>query len=398
MMPAVNSLRLAGGRLLLPDQGLVEGDVLIEEGRIAALEAGGQGTVFDARGLLVLPGIVDIHGDAFERQMQPRPGIGFPLDIAVTDTEAQLLSNGVTTAFFGVTLSWEPGLRSAEAWQTLLAALDAARPALVCDLKVHMRWEAFNLDALEMAIGDIAAGRVHLLAFNDHTPSILRKVADPVSGAKFSERAAMKLADFRVLADRVAARAAEVAPALERLAAAARAAGLPMASHDDGSIAERESFRALGASICEFPMAEDVGRAAREAGEFVVMGSPNVVRGGSHIGWASAARLAEAGICNVLSSDYFYPAMMRAAFILAQRGMLDLPDAWALISTNPAAAAGLGDRGTIAPGKRADLLVVDARGATPRLVATIAGGRMGWLSAAGWERLRVAGAPELALA
>ena len=99
------------------------------------------------------------------------------------------------------------------------------------------------------------------------------------------------------------------------------------------------------------------------------MGSPNVVRGGSHLGWASAARLAEAGICNVLSSDYFYPAMLRAALILARRGVLDLPHAWGLISANPAAAAGLADRGAIAEGLRADLVVVDP--SVPRVVATI---------------------------
>ena len=86
-------------------------------------------------------------------------------------------------------------------------------------------------------------------------------------------------------------------------------------------------------------MAEEVGRAAVDAGDFVAMGCPNVVRGGSHLGWASAARLAEAGICTVLTSDYYYPAMMEAAFVLADRGVLDLPRAWALISANPARAS-----------------------------------------------------------
>jgi alpha-D-ribose 1-methylphosphonate 5-triphosphate diphosphatase len=115
------------------------------------------------------------------------------------------------------------------------------------------------------------------------------------------------------------------------------------------------------------------------------MGSPNVVRGGSHLGWASAARLAEAGICNVLSSDYFYPAMLRAALILAARGVLDLPRAWGLISANPAAAAGLVDRGAIAEGLRADLVLVDPN--VPCAVATIADGRIAYLTAQGAARL-----------
>ena len=153
-----------------------------------------------------------------------------------------------------------------------------------------------------------------------------------------------------------------------------------MASHDDDTIETRAHFRALGAAICEFPMEEAVGRAAISAGEAVVMGAPNVVRGGSHLGWASAAKMAEAGVCSVLASDYYYPAMLRAAFILAGRGVLTLPQAWALIAENPARAAKLQDRGTIAPGKRADLVLVNGSGPTPVLHATIAGGRVAWRS------------------
>ncbi|MBN8889064.1 MAG: alpha-D-ribose 1-methylphosphonate 5-triphosphate diphosphatase [Rhodospirillales bacterium 70-18] len=377
-------LRLNGGRALVGGE-LVQADLLLEEGRIAALDPSGDAAAFDACGLLVLPGIVDIHGDAFERQLQPRPGVDFPAPLGLAETERQLLANGITTAFHGVTLSWEPGLRSLESWRTLLDALAAG--AWTCDMRVHLRWEAYNLDALDTALADIAAGRVHLLAFNDHTPSILKKLADPVTGAKYSDRAGMGLAEFRALADRVAGRAPEVGPALARIAAAARAAGLPMASHDDDTIAARDGFRAMGAGICEFPMAEAVGQAARAAGDAVVMGSPNVVRGRSHLGWASAARLAEAGVCSVLSSDYYYPCLLGAAFILAGRGVLDLPAAWALVSANPAAAAGLHDRGTIAPGQRADLVLVDPRPGAPRAVATIAGGRVAHLDAAGFGRL-----------
>jgi alpha-D-ribose 1-methylphosphonate 5-triphosphate diphosphatase len=147
----------------------------------------------------------------------------------------------------------------------------------------------------------------------------------------------------------------------------------------------RDSFRERGARICEFPMAEDVGRAAVTAGDFVAMGCPNVVRGGSHLGWASAAVMVEAGVCTVLTSDYYYPAMMRAAFVLADRSVLDLARAWALISGNPARAGGLTDRGTIEAGKRADLVVVDP--GTRRAVATVVGGRIAHLTAAGSARL-----------
>ncbi|WP_158932882.1 alpha-D-ribose 1-methylphosphonate 5-triphosphate diphosphatase [Acidisphaera sp. S103] len=378
-------MRVTGGTVLLASDGLVRTDLTLADGGIDRIGGSGGGLSFDATGLLVLPGIVDLHGDAFERQIQPRPGVDFPVDLALRDTESQLLANGITTAFHGVTLSWEPGLRSLTAWQALLDALDAG--SWTCDMRVHLRWEAYNLEALDTAVADIEAGRVHLLAFNDHTPSILKKLKDPVEGAKYSGRAGMKMEAFRAMTDAVASRAEAVPAGLDRIAAAARAAGLPMASHDDDSIAVRDAYRARGAAICEFPMAEEVGRAAVEAGDFVVMGCPNVVRGGSHLGWASAARLAEAGICTVLTSDYYYPAMMRAAFVLADRGVLDLAKSWRLISGNPARAGGLTDRGVIEAGKRADLVVVDP--ATSRAVATIVGGRVAFITAEGSRRLTV---------
>ena len=286
-----------------------------------------------------------------------------------------------------MTLSWEPGLRSARAFSALLAALAANRPSQLCDMRVHLRWEAFNLEALDMALAAIAEGEVHLLAFNDHTPSILRKMADPVTGAKYSDRAGMSLEDFRTLATGVAARAGRGAGGIaDRIAAPPREAkGIPMASHDDVSPESRATFRAEGARISDFPMNEPTARAATEAGDWVVMGSPNVVRGGSHMGWASAASMVEAGLCQILTSDYFYPALLRAAFILGEREG-GLARSWDLISANPAAAAGLHDRGRIEPGRRADLVVV-AESPQPHVVATIAGGRIAYLSAEGASRL-----------
>ncbi len=377
-------LHIAGGRVLL-ESGLTETDLRVADGLIAAPESG-EGTCLDAQGLLVLPGIIDLHGDAFERQLQPRPGIAFPTSLAIADTEAQLLANGITTAYHGVTLSWEPGLRGIETWRALLAALDAHRPRQVCDMRVHLRWEAYNLDCLDEAVADIGSGRVGLVAFNDHTPGIVRKLEEP-SGISFSKRAGMGKAAFRELAHGVLRHKGGLGQGLARIAEAARQAGLPMASHDDPSVAMRDGFRKHGVRICEFPMAEEVGRAAREADDAVVMGAPNVVRGGSHMGWASAARLVGNGICNVLASDYFYPAMLQAAFVLAGQNDLGLAAAWRLVSTNPAAAAGLTDRGCIAVGARADLVLVDANGPAPRPVVTIAAGRVAWLSADGWARL-----------
>ena len=374
---------IEGGEALI-DGALRRADVALAASRIAP-QASSDALRFDAVGLLVLPGLVDIHGDAHERQMQPRPGVAVPPGLALRDSAAQLLAAGITTAFLGVTLSWEPGLRGIEAWRQTLATVAEARAVAGVDLRIHCRFEADNLDALEELLADIAAGRVQLLAYNDHTPGIMKRLSDAKQVAKYAGRCGIAPAAFVALAEQAWARRAEVPAARLRLSEAARAAGIPMLSHDDATIAMRQEFRALGAAICEFPMAEDVAAEARAAGEHVVMGAPNVVRGGSHLGWSAAAPLAERGLVTVLASDYVWPTMAEAAFVLAGRGVLDLAASWALISANPAAATGLLDRGRIAPGLRGDVVVVDP--ATRAPVATFAAGRLAWLSPLGAARL-----------
>ena len=374
---------IQGGQVLRGDEMLPD-DVFLHDGIIVETPARAA-RCFDATGLLVMPGLVDIHGDAHERQFQPRPGIGFPPALALRDSAAQLISCGITTAYLGVTLSWEPGLRSLGAWRGMKDALREMKGGAATDLRVHLRFEADNFDALDDALADIASGDVHLLGFNDHTPSIVKKLNNLDEIAKYAGRAGMKADAFMALAQSVYARRAEVPAARAQLAEAAIGAGIPMLSHDDDSIERRALFRAHGARICEFPITEEIAANARAVGEAVVMGAPNVVRGGSHLGWASAAPLAERGLVNVLASDYFWPAMMEAAFIMADRGVLDLPRAWALVSKNPAQACGLDDRGQLEAGLRGDVVVVDADRRAP--VAVFAAGKLAWLAPEAGARL-----------
>ena len=368
---------IEGGRTLRGTE-LLADDLFVADGVIAENPAR-DARRFDASGLLVMPGLVDIHGDAHERQFQPRPGIGFPAALAMRDSAAQLISCGITTAYLGVTLSWEPGLRSLDAWRGMKATLRDMKGSSATDLRVHLRFEADNFDALDDALADIASGDVHLLGFNDHTPSIVKKLGNLDDVAKYAGRAGMKADAFMAMAQQVYARRDEIPAARTRLAEAAANADIPMLSHDDDSIERRALFRAHGARICEFPITEEVAADARAAGEAVVMGAPNVVRGGSHLGWASAAPLAERGLVNVLASDYFWPAMMEAALVMAGRGVLDLPRAWALVSANPAEACGLHDRGRLEAGLRGDVVVVDEARRAP--VAVFAEGRLAWLAA-----------------
>jgi alpha-D-ribose 1-methylphosphonate 5-triphosphate diphosphatase len=367
-------LRIEGGRVLVGDRLEttsidVEEDVIRDVGR-----DGAAALALDARGLLVLPGIVDIHGDAFERQMMPRPGVHFDLDIALMDTDCQVIANGITTVFHGVTWSWEPGLRGAENARALLAAMEGLRPRLRADTRFHLRHETFNLDAEAEVTDWLDARRIGMLAFNNHVPHL--DTSRPVKVAQMAERSGLSLDGFRKLVERVNDRAAAVPDSIERLAACARAHGVPLLSHDDESPEQRRRFRALGCRVAEFPITIETAQEAAAGGDDIVLGAPNVVRGGSHIGWVNASDMIARGLCSILASDYYYPAQINAAFRLVAEEIRPLAKAWALISEIPAAAVGLGDRGVIAAGRRADMVLVNSDGARPEVVAVVAAGRI----------------------
>ena len=191
------------------------------------------------------------------------------------------------------------------------------------------------------------------------------------------ERTGLSSDSFDQLVERVVSRRREVPASIARLARIASEAGIRMLSHDDETPAMRKSFRAHGVTIAEFPVNEETAREAAEGGDFIVFGAPNVVRGGSHTGWTRAADMIEKGLCSILASDYYYPAPILAAFRLAGDGVLPLADAWGLISAAPAQAAGLADRGMLAEGRRADIILVDdAVPVRPRIVAVFAAGRL----------------------
>lgn len=368
--------RIDGAQVLQPDGSLTTGTVAIAEGTILDRETARPERRIDATGLLLLPGIIDLHGDAFERQLMPRPQVMFPTDVALIDTDRQLAANGITTAFHGLTWSWEPGLRGRDAAIRFLDALDRLRPVLGCDNRVHLRHEMYNIEAAAEIEGWLSAGRIHLLALNDHLPMFQRRLSQPAKLAQYAERAHMSLDEFIALIHWTAERAPEVPGVNRRLTRAAREAGLPLASHDDDSPEIRRHFHDLGCTLCEFPTTRDT--AAHDLNDGVIMGAPNVVRGGSHSeGGMRAADLIADGLVDALTSDYYYPALLHAAFRLAEDGICPLGHAWRLISAHPARLAGFSDRGAIAAGQRADLILVDdARMSVPRVVATFAGGRL----------------------
>jgi alpha-D-ribose 1-methylphosphonate 5-triphosphate diphosphatase len=372
----VASDRLSAERVILADGRVVPATLSIEKGQIVEIAEGEVPGATALGPVLLAPGLVDFHGDAFERQLMPRPGVMFDVGVAMLETDRQLIANGITTAFHGLTWSWEPGLRSLRTGKAVIDMLERAGPVLAADHRIHVRYEIFNLDGLDLLLELIGGGRVGLVAFNDHTPVMAEGASKPTANIGYAHRAQTTREAFNELALGAHARSAEVEPGIQRLAAACRQAGIAMLSHDDASPEERARYRALGARLCEFPKNRETARDARRHGEPVIMGSPNILRGRSHLGWLSALEAVEADLCTVLASDYYYPAMLQAPFRLAAQGVLPIAEAWRLVAEHPAAAAGLGDRGAIATGRRADLIAIaETDGPAPRVVAAWRQGR-----------------------
>jgi alpha-D-ribose 1-methylphosphonate 5-triphosphate diphosphatase len=372
-------LKIAGAQTLL-DEGLTDTPVHIsvDDGMISDVGVDrANGRTLDASGLMLLPGIVDIHGDAFERQIMPRPGVDIALDIGLVDSDRQAVSNGITTVFHGVTWSWEPGLRGADNARAILAAIEELQPRLAADTRFHLRHETFNLAAEPEVIDWLAERRIGALAFNDHLPTEKNLAARPDKLAQMVARSGVSHGAFVALVERLRGDAAEVPNSIERLAKQASQHGVALLSHDDASPQTRQWFRARGCRVSEFPMTIETARDAAAAGDQIVLGAPNVMRGGSHLGWVNASDMIGQGLCSVLASDYYYPAPLVAAFRLVADGVVPLAQAWRLVSGAPAHAVGLDDRGSIAPGKRADLILIDPSvERRPRIVGVMVGGRM----------------------
>jgi alpha-D-ribose 1-methylphosphonate 5-triphosphate diphosphatase len=352
--------------------------VAVAEGRIAGIDAaGGSDRIrIDGAGMMLLPGIVDVHGDAFERQLMPRPGVAFPLDVALLDTDHQMTANGITTGFHGITHSWEPGLRSGSSASSIVRAIHAMRPRFGCDVRVHLRFETYALDGVEC--GDR----------NDRSrPRRRSRVQRPRSALSAEAGAAgqARAGGGQGGADRSRIRfpsrscpgAGDAVPeVVSRLADRAIAAGVALLSHDDEDPGMRRGYHEKGCRICEFPVDAETARTARELSDDVVLGAPNILRGASHCGRLTAAGAIAEGLCTILASDYYYPSLLQAVFRIAADGIIPFEQAWNLVSATPARALGLVDRGEIAPGQRADLILVDdSRPELPRVAATLVAGR-----------------------
>ncbi|ANT59456.1 alkylphosphonate utilization protein [Salipiger sp. CCB-MM3] len=374
-------LRLTGATLLrdgrMQRRSLVVEDGLITKGPLPEV---------DLSGYLILPGIIDLHGDTFERHIAPRPSATFPIDAALRSTDREAASHGITTAWLAQCWSWEGGMRGPDFAEEMMAAIAAYRPRAHTDLRLQIRCETHMPDTRARLIAAVLRHGVDYVVFNDHLPEALEVAErEPMKLAHWASRAGSSPEEFHAKLRAARAASREVPRHLCALAELFDAHDIRYGSHDDPDGETREYYRLIGARIAEFPTTVSAAKLARACNDPVLMGAPNVVRGGSQSGNVSARHLIAEGLCDALVSDYHYPCLAEAAWTLVDKGLKTLPEAWAMISTVPAEIMGLSDRGTLDHGKRADFVVVDAR--SRAIEATVSGGRLTYLAGEAGARL-----------
>ncbi|WP_241158399.1 alpha-D-ribose 1-methylphosphonate 5-triphosphate diphosphatase [Cohnella candidum] len=374
-------LIVKGGRVVLPHE-VIEADVIAEGGRIAAIGSGfarmaeAGDTVLDAEGRWVLPGLVDIHCDAIEKETEPRPNTLFPMAMAFLQFEKKLAGHGITTMLHSLSLGVGLSLRGEHLVSEMIGLIRSIREErAMIRHGIHLRYEVSHLTGLPLARRLIEERAIDYLSLMDHAPGIGQYRRPGAFQRYVMKNQGVNLEEVAQIVEELQERRGRIDwHELRSLTAYARERGIAVGSHDDDS---RETVdRSLGfhAGISEFPLDLDTARYASDRGMGVCVGAPNVVRGGSHDGNLNAAEAVKEGAAGILCSDYHPASLLQAVFDLERQGV-PLESAAAMASLHPAQAVGRGrDVGSLEPGKAADLIVVRKWKDIPLVAATVVGG------------------------
>ena len=348
-------------RIVLADR-VLHGTVAVKDGRIRRVDEGRSAlpSARDLEGDHLLPGLVDLHSDNLENHLEPRRGVFWDGMAAAAAHDAVTVAAGITTVFDAVCIGQVAGRPAhEEALDAMLAGLEARAASLRADHRLHLRCEVTDPEVLRYLEPRLENDRVALISVMDHAPGHRQmKDASHLRDTWMIGVQGMSPAEAdRALAE-LMRRSREVAPVMRRqVAAAAHDRGIALASHDDETEDHIALAAGLGIAIAEFPTTTAAAREAHRRGIAVLMGAPNLVRGGSHSGNVAAGDLASAGLLDALMSDYIMSSLAMGALVLAGDGFgLPLAQAVATVSDRPARIAGLDDRGRIQEGLAADLV------------------------------------------
>lgn len=368
-------------RVVLGREVLERGTVRVVDGRIESVDSGASALpgAVDFEGDWLLPGLVEVHTDNLERHVMPRPKVTFPMRAAVQAHDAELACAGITTVLdaIGVGDPYGDGFRSRDQ-SALLGVLDQLETAgaLRSQHLIHVRCELPAPNALELFEPFAGHPRLRLISLMDHTPGQRQWTDVEQARIYYTGKKGWSDAQFdeevRIAPQRQARHAQ---PNRRWFADFAREHGVALATHDDTTLEHVDEARELGASMSEFPTTLAAARHAHGHGLKTIAGAPNVVRGGSHSGNVAAVELARQGVLDGLSSDYVPGSLLQAAWVLHREAGFSLPEAVRVVARGPAEAAGLHDRGEIAPGQRGDLLRVREVGGHPVVREAYVAGR-----------------------
>lgn len=365
-------LILSNARVVTPDH-VLHGSVVVENGALVEIHEGTSrhAEAIDFGGDYLLPGLVDIHTDHFEKHLYPRAHVRWDFMRAALAHDAQIIGGGVTTVFDSLCVgATTDNPERAEILKPMIEALEQAQGSgmLRAEHLVHLRCELTDPVTPQLTAENIDREIVRVISVMEHLPGIRqsRDIEAYVARACKStgespERVREKI---KVL---VAEKSHIAATTRPDIVALSRTRSMPLMSHDDTDIAHIEEGVAEGVSISEFPCSMEAAEAARAAGMHIVAGAPNLVRGGSQSGNIAVRDLLRARLVDILASDYVPRSMLDAAFMIAADPGLDydLPSAVAMVTRSPALAGNLPDRGAIRTGLKADLIRVDLQDGHP---------------------------------
>lgn len=369
--------------IVTPDALLAEGWLLIRNGIIESLAENNVPVVapgvptMDAGGKMLIPGIIDIHTDAIEKEIHPRPGANFPINVAFRELERRMSGCGITTVYHSLYLGYyaaeeNDNMPRKQLFETIG---NLCRSNTIIDNRIHLRFEVTGIKEYKTCIELIKQGYVHLLSFMDHTPGQgqygLEKYIQYLRTQGISEKEIEQHCQESLRQPRL------TKEQMLEISDLCRKNGIPIASHDDDHAEKVSQMHSLGATICEFPINEVAARKGVELNMPTVGGASNVLRGGSLNGNLHIQQAIEAKLINTLCSDYYPPAILHSIFKLYQDNSLTLPEAVKLGTLNPAKAGGLADcKGSIEPGKDADIILVDLEEGVPLVTHTFLKGNL----------------------
>ena len=367
-----SSVAVVDGRVVTPNA-VVEGGVRIEGDRITDVGTidDDADTVVRADGRLVLPGLIDLHGDDIEDHLCPRSGTRMAIPMALASADRANVAAGITTKFHAISFERdEEAARSPELARTLTAAITAADD-LLADHRLHARCEVTQQQCVDAVLEVLDNGDADLVSVMSHVPG-KGQFRDVEAFKQYYETASDRtLAEAEAMIDeRTDVSMATLRERVDRVLAAAGAAGAVTASHNDENPAAVERLAEAGVDITEYPITMETARRAAELGLTITMGAPNLVQGESQWGNLSTADGIDADVVDALVADYHPPSLLAGAFVETGE---PLPRRVERVSAAPADAVGLDDRGRIEVGARADLLVVD-REPTPTVARALVGG------------------------